>query len=129
MSKVPENLKYSKEHEWVQTLGESKVRIGITDYAQGSLGDIVYIDAPDEGTKVTKDESFGTIESVKAVSDIFAPIGGSISSINDTINDNPEVVNSDPYEKGWLIEMEATDASELDGLLDAAAYQEYIDSL
>ncbi|MES0491923.1 MAG: glycine cleavage system protein GcvH [Leptospirales bacterium] len=129
MSKIPENLKYSKEHEWVEVQSETKVRVGITDYAQDSLGDIVFVETPDEGKTFAKDESFGSIESVKAVSDMFAPVGGKIIGKNETLVDSPESVNSDPYGKGWLIELEPNDASQLDSLMDAAAYKEYISTL
>lgn len=119
---IPGNLKYTKDHEWIKVEGKVGI-IGITDYAQGELGDIVYIDINPELTDLTAGESFGTIEAVKTVSDLYAPAGGKILELNKKLNDEPQLVNSDPYGEGWIIKIELTDASPLNDLLDAAAYQ------
>ncbi|HEX7356382.1 MAG TPA: glycine cleavage system protein GcvH [Ignavibacteriaceae bacterium] len=122
---VPNNLKYTKEHEWV--LVENSIgTIGVTDYAQGELGDVVYVDIDPSLAEIKKGESVGTIEAVKTVSDIFAPFSGKIIELNQIIRDNPEMVNSDPYGKGWMLKVEISDAAELNDLLDAAAYQALI---
>lgn len=123
MSKVIQDLKYTKEHEWLKKLDNGNYLLGITDYAQNSLGDIVYIDIPDAGTSLQKDASLGTIESVKAVSDIYSPIDGSVSLKNEGLADDPALVNSDPYEKGWLLEIKAGDDSQWDSLLSASDYE------
>lgn len=122
---VPNNLKYTKEHEWVLVEGNIGT-IGVTDYAQGELGDVVYVDIDPSLTQIKKGESVGTIEAVKTVSDIFAPFSGKIIELNQVIKDSPEVVNSDPYGNGWMLKVEINDASELSDLLDAAAYQALI---
>jgi len=122
---VPNNLKYTKEHEWV--LVENRIgTIGVTDYAQGELGDVVYVDIDPSLAEIKKGESVGTIEAVKTVNDIFAPFSGKIIELNQIIRDNPEMVNSDPYGKGWMLKVEISDAAELNDLLDAAAYQALI---
>lgn len=121
----PENLKYSKEHEWVRVEGDVAF-VGITDFAQRELGDIVYVDVDTLGDDVAQDEVFGTVEAVKTVSDLFMPIGGEVLEFNTELEDNPELVNSDPYGKGWLVKISIADASELDSLLDAAAYTELV---
>lgn len=118
---IPENLKYTKDHEWVSVEGNIAT-IGVTDFAQGELGDIVYVEVETEGDTLEKEEVFGSVEAVKTVSDLFMPIGGEIKEFNSELEANPEVVNSDPYGKGWMIKVEISDSSELDGLLDAAAY-------
>jgi glycine cleavage system H protein len=122
---VPENLRYTTDHEWVKVDGDN-VYIGITDYAQGELGDIVFVDIDSDLEEITKGESFGTIEAVKTVSDLFAPCSGKVLEINSELEDQPELINSDPYEKGWIIKVELTDASDLDGLLDSTSYQAQI---
>ncbi len=122
---VPENLKYTTDHEWVKVDGNN-VYIGITDYAQGELGDIVFVDIDADMEEITKGETFGTIEAVKTVSDLFAPCSGKVLEINPELEDQPELINSDPYEKGWIIKVEFTDTSELDGLLDSKIYQAQI---
>ncbi|MFZ2323167.1 MAG: glycine cleavage system protein GcvH [Ignavibacteriaceae bacterium] len=122
---IPQNLKYTKEHEWVLTEGNVGT-IGVTDYAQGELGDVVFIDIDPGLSEVKKGESIGTIEAVKTVSDIFAPFSGKVLEINEQLKDSPESVNSDPYESGWMLKVEIKNASELDDLLDAAAYQALI---
>ena len=121
----PENLKYSKDHEWVKIDGNA-CYIGITDHAQSELGDIAYIDIAESTTSTVCGESFGTIEAVKAVSDLIAPVSGKILEINAALNDDPSVVNTDPHGAGWMIKIELSNPSELDGLMDATAYQEFI---
>jgi glycine cleavage system H protein len=122
---VPENLQYTTDHEWVKVDGNNVI-IGITDYAQGELGDIVFVDIDSELEEITKGESFGTIEAVKTVSDLFAPCSGKVLEINPQLEDQPELINSDPYEKGWIIKVELLDASEIEGLLDSTIYQAQI---
>jgi glycine cleavage system H protein len=122
---IPNNLKYTKEHEWVLVEGNIGT-IGITDYAQGELGDVVYVDIDPSISEVKKGDSLGTIEAVKTVSDVFAPFSGKVLELNDAIKDSPEIVNSDPYGKGWMLKVEIRDSSELNDLLDAAAYQALI---
>ncbi|MFQ5583519.1 MAG: glycine cleavage system protein GcvH [Calditrichia bacterium] len=124
---IPEDLKYSKEHEWARVEGDTVV-VGITDYAQGELGDIVYVELPEKGTVVAKDESFGTIEAVKAVSDLFSPVSGEVIEVNEELNDAPEDINSDPYGKGWMIKIKYSNAAELDELLSKEKYEELIQS-
>lgn len=118
---VPNNLKYTKEHEWVSVEGNIGT-IGVTDYAQGELGDVVFVDIDPAIAEVKKGESIGTIEAVKTVSDIFAPFSGKVTEINETLKDSPEMVNSEPYGNGWMLKVEIADESELNDLLDAAAY-------
>ena len=122
---VPENLKYSKDHEWVRQEGEFAF-VGITDFAQSELGEIVIVDITTEGETLEKDEVFGSVEAVKTVSDLLMPVGGEVLEINAELEDAPELINNDPYNKGWLIKIKMSDVSELDGLLDAAAYKELI---
>jgi glycine cleavage system H protein len=121
----PDNLKYTVEHEWIRIEGENGY-VGITDYAQSELGDIVYIDIPAIGTNIEKGKSFGTIEAVKAVSDIFAPMTGKITKINPGIKDHPEVVNKDPYGAGWMVKISVNDLAQLSTLLDSQAYRSLI---
>jgi glycine cleavage system H protein len=121
---IPEQLRYSSEHEWAQGLDEgSRVRIGITDFAQDALGDVVYVDLPAVGTRVNAAESVGELESTKSVSEMYAPIGGVVSAVNEALTDNPQLLNEDPYGEGWLIEIEPSDIAELEQLLDAEAYR------
>jgi glycine cleavage system H protein len=122
---IPDNLKYTKDHEWAK-IDDDIVTIGITDYAQGELGDIVYIELPEVGSETVQGESFGTIEAVKAVSDLFAPLSGEVIEINEKLNDNPEIINQDPYEKGWILKLKMSDDSEIENLLDKRQYQELI---
>src|SRR5689334_4551849 len=122
MSDVPSDLKYSAEHEWVRTGDGAAVRIGITDYAQQALGDVVYVSLPEVGASVAAGSACGEVESTKSVSDLYAPVTGTITARNDALDDQPELINSDPYGAGWIIEIEPTDAAEVDGLLDPAAY-------
>ncbi|MFA6276031.1 MAG: glycine cleavage system protein GcvH [Pedobacter sp.] len=118
----PSELKYTKDHEWVRVSG-SEAFIGITDFAQRELGDIVYIDINSVGSEVSKDEVFGTVEAVKTVSDLFMPVTATVLEVNGDLNDNPELVNSDPYGKGWMVKVSLTDATEFDGLLSADDYK------
>lgn len=122
---IPEGLKYSKEHEWVKLDGDIAT-VGITDYAQGELGDIVFLELPAVGTKVEFMKPFGTIEAVKAVSDLFSPLSGEIIQINSAIENDAGIINSDPYGDGWIIKIKMSDVSELDKMLDAAGYGELI---
>jgi glycine cleavage system H protein len=121
----PEDLKYTSEHEWVRTPGdaEGSVRIGITDYAQDALGDIVFASLPEVGTEVEAGSAVGELESTKSVSDIYAPVSGTVVARNDALESSPELVNSDPYGEGWLFEVTPSDASAVEQLMDAAAYQ------
>ncbi len=121
----PADLRYTKEHEWVRLEGETGV-IGITDYAQDQLGDIVYLDLPSSGAAVAQYEKMGEIESVKAVSDLFSPVSGEVAEANQEAADSPELVNDDPYGRGWLIKVRLSDPAEVDGLLSAEAYQELV---
>ena len=118
----PAELKYTKDHEWVNVSG-SEATIGITDFAQRELGDIVYIDINSVGTEVAKDDVFGTVEAVKTVSDLFMPLTGTVLEINSDLNDNPELVNSDPYQKGWMVKVAITNLAEVSGLLSADDYK------
>lgn len=127
MSNIPDDLRYSEDHEWVAFDSESGVAtIGITDYAQGELGDVVFLEFPEIGTTVAKGDSAGTIEAVKTVADLFAPFGGEITEVNGALDDRPEIVNTDPYGEGWMIRMKVDDPSVVDGLLDADGYQQHI---
>lgn len=121
----PTNIKYTNEHEWIRLEGDIAY-VGITDYAQQQLGDIVFIDVPTEGETLDKGEVFGTVEVVKTVSDLFLPIGGEVMEVNSQLEEHPELVNQDPYGEGWIIKLKPTDAGEMDELLDAAAYKEII---
>ena len=125
MSNIPENLRYSKDHEWVLVNGDV-ASIGITDYAQHSLGDVVYIDMPRVGDKLASHESFGSVESVKAVSEIFTPVAGEIVEVNDGLNDTPEKVNSDPYGEAWFIKVKMDNPGEADAMLSGEEYEEYL---
>jgi glycine cleavage system H protein len=121
----PENLKYTKDHEWIRVEGETGI-VGITDYAQGELGDVVFVELPQIGKKVKQSESFGTIEAVKAVSDLYAPASGEVIEINPELEKSPELVNKDPYGKGWLIKIKIGNKNDLNNLLDVKAYRELI---
>lgn len=121
----PSNLKYSKEHEWVRVDGDNGT-IGITDFAQKELGDIVYVEISTLGDNVAKDGLFGTVEAVKTVSDLFMPVGGQVLELNPGLENDPEAVNRDPYNSGWMIKIKISDHKELDGLMDAEAYQKHI---
>ncbi len=121
----PEDLKYSKEHEWLRVSGNI-VTIGISDYAQDQLGEVVFVELPDEGEEFEKEDAFGVVESVKSVNDIYAPVTGRIVEVNDPVIDTPEVLNEDPYGEGWLIKLEISDPKELKGLMSAKEYEAYI---
>ncbi|MCU1290877.1 MAG: gcvH 1 [Acidobacteria bacterium] len=125
MSNIPENLRYSKDHEWVLVDGDVAT-IGITDYAQHALGDVVYVDMPRVGDKMSSHEAFGSVESVKAVSETFTPIAGEIVEVNEALNDDAEKVNTDPYGDGWMIKIKMDNPLEADGMLSAEEYEEYL---
>ncbi|MEO3929474.1 glycine cleavage system protein GcvH [Micromonosporaceae bacterium B7E4] len=125
---IPEDLRYTAEHEWVAGDGSGPVRVGITHFAQDALGDIVYVQLPDEGATVQAGESFGEVESTKSVSEIYAPLTGTVVARNEQLTDTPEVINSDPYGSGWLVEIAPSDASAVAGLLTAEAYRELTES-
>ena len=130
MSNVPAELSYTSEHEWVSALtAEGTVRVGITDHAQDALGDVVYVDLPSVGDSVVAEDSFGEIESTKSVSDLFAPIAGEIVAVNEGLEDDPALVNSDPYGEGWIVEIRPENADDLANLLDAEAYTAELDKL
>lgn len=122
---IPADLKYTKDHEWVKIEGDTAT-IGVTDFAQGELGDIVYVEIETEGETLAKEEVFGSIEAVKTVSDLFMPISGEVIEVNEEIESNPEVVNSDPYGAGWMVKVKVSDTSELDALLSATDYGDII---
>ncbi|MFC0299030.1 glycine cleavage system protein GcvH [Geobacillus jurassicus] len=122
---TPKELRYSKEHEWVRVEGDN-VRIGITDFAQSELGDIVFVELPEVGTELTANEPFGSVESVKTVSELYAPISGTVVEVNESLNDNPEYVNESPYDKAWMIVVKPNDLSEIDNLLTAEQYEAMI---
>ena len=124
MANVPEDLHYSKDHEWVRVDGSNAI-IGITDYAQNSLGDVVYVELPKAGENFSANESFGSVESVKAVSEMFMPVSGSVLETNETLSDEPEKVNADPYGEGWMIGVRMSSPGEVDSLLTAAEYEDF----
>ena len=121
----PDDIRYAESHEWARLEGDT-VKVGITDYAQDSLGEVVYVELPEEGGQVSRSEAFGIVESTKAVSDLYAPVSGTVVEVNDTLLDSPELINEDPYEDGWMIRIEMSDAGELDLLMDSAAYRSFI---
>jgi glycine cleavage system H protein len=127
VSDIPSDLHYTAEHEWVRRSGEDIVRVGITDFAQSALGDVVFVQLPDVGGQVTAGESFGEVESTKSVSDLFAPVSGTVLAINGDLDGSPQLVNSDPYGSGWLVDIQVSDAAELESaistLLDPEAYR------
>ena len=124
MANVPEDLHYSKDHEWIRVEGEIGT-IGITDHAQHSLGDVVYVELPKVGESFSAHESFGSVESVKAVSEIFTPVGGEVTEVNESLQDEPEKVNTDPYGEGWMIRVRMSSPGEVDSLLNAAEYEDF----
>ena len=128
MANVPGDLQYTEEHEYVRKSKDGTVEIGITDYAQGELGDVVYIELPKVGATFGKHDVFGTIEAVKAVSELFAPVGGEVVAINERLDKEPALVNTDPYGAGWMIRVKPSNASEIDGLLKAEGYSKHIGS-
>jgi len=127
MSEVLAGLMYTKEHEWIEVLSDTSVRIGITDFAQNQLGDIVFVELPEVGAKVTADESIGSVESVKTVSDIYCPVSGKVTASNGELEGAPELVNSSPYGEGWMIEVEISGREALEGLLTKEQYSAYIE--
>jgi glycine cleavage system H protein len=124
----PDNYYYTKDHEWVKIDG-NKARVGITDFAQKQLGDVVYVELPQSGVQLEFHQSMGVIESVKAVSDIFSPVSGAVVETNEELNDSPELVNEDPHEKGWIVEIEIKDDSELEKLMSATEYEKFLEGL
>jgi glycine cleavage system H protein len=122
----PENLKYTSEHEWALAEGD-RIRVGITDFAQDALGDVVYVDIPEEGTEVEAGEAFGEVESTKSVSDLFSPVSGRVAERNPRLADTPELINQDPYGEGWIIVVDMADRSQLEGLMDAQAYRRLVE--
>ncbi len=124
--KLPEELKYTEEHEWIRDNGDGTITVGITDFAQGELGDIVFVELEPEGSEFDKDEVLGTVEAVKTVSELFSPVSGEIVEVNESLEDDPEQVNTDPYGKGWMVKIKLSDASELDSLMTAEAYKEMV---
>jgi glycine cleavage system H protein len=126
VANIPDDLKYTEEHEYVRTKGDGIVEVGITDYAQGELGDVVYVELPAAGTKLARHDVFGTIEAVKAVSELFSPIAGEVTEVNPRLDGEPALVNSDPYGDGWMIRIRADDPSVVDSLMDSAAYSSHI---
>jgi glycine cleavage system H protein len=123
----PEDLKYTAEHEWVKADGEAPVRVGITDFAQDALGDIVYVQLPEVGSKVRAGDACGELESTKSVSDLFAPVNGTVTAVNEALADQPDLVNTDPYGEGWLLDIDVEDAEEVAALMDAETYQGQLD--
>jgi glycine cleavage system H protein len=123
----PEDLRYTKEHEWVREDGPGRVRIGITDYAQDALGDVVYVDVPEAGTQISADQPFSEVESTKSVSDVYAPVTGTVIERNPLLDEHPELVNEQPYGDGWLVAIEVADPAQLQGLMDASAYRAFVD--
>lgn len=126
MSEIPDNLKYTEDHEWIE-VKDGKARYGITDHAQDELGDIVYVELPDVGDEVGKGDMLGVIESVKTVSDLYAPLSGTIKDVNEELETAPEIMNEDPYGDGWVVVLEIADEDEIDGLLDAEGYEDILE--
>ena len=127
MADIPKDLKYSKDHEWARKTGNTIV-VGVTAHAQESLGDVVYVELPKVGATVTQGQSFGVIESTKAVSELFAPVSGKVVKVNDALADKPQTVNQDPYGAGWIIEVEPSDPAQFDAMMDADAYEKLLAS-
>ncbi|HEX8336474.1 MAG TPA: glycine cleavage system protein GcvH [Pyrinomonadaceae bacterium] len=128
MANVPEGLFYSKDHEWLRVEGETGT-VGITDHAQNSLGDVVYVELPKAGETFAAHDTFGSVESVKAVSELFLPVAGEVTEVNESLTDEPEKVNTDPYGDGWMLRVKLSNRGEVDSLLSAAEYEDYIGSL
>ncbi|MDO6816551.1 glycine cleavage system protein GcvH [Cobetia amphilecti] len=128
MSNIPATLKYTESHEWVQDNGDGTVTIGITDHAQEALGDVVFVELPEVGRELALEEEFGVIESVKAASDLYAPLAGEVIAVNESLEDAPESVNESPYDDAWILKMKVADNAELDKLLDADAYSQLVES-
>jgi len=128
MTVYPEDLKYSTDHEWIRTEPDGVVACGITDYAQDALGDIVFVTLPEPGTPITAGDSVGEVESTKSVSDLYAPVSGTVVARNDALDSTPEVINSDPYGEGWMLRIQVDDPGSLDGLLSASGYADHVAS-
>lgn len=126
MSNTPDDRRYTKEHEWAQPMGDGVFRIGITEHAQDQLGDVVFVEVPEVGAEVVKDEPVGVVESVKTVSDLYSPLSGEVTAINEELEEYPERVNESAFDAGWIYELKASDDSELEALMDAAAYAELV---
>lgn len=126
MSEIPTDLLYTEEHEYLKPVGDGVYAVGVTDYAQGELGDVVYVELPGEGDTFKRMDTFGTVEAVKAVSDLYCPVGGEVVEVNGALADDPALVNSDPYGKGWMIRIRIDDESELDQLLGPSEYEEHL---
>ena len=124
---IPEELRYTEEHEWIATHGENTVRVGITDYAQEQLGDVVFVQLPEVGHTVAAGDTFGEVESTKSVSDLYSPVDGEVVAINDTLVQTPDSVNNDPYGEGWMVEIRLSDPEALEGLLDADGYKALVE--
>jgi glycine cleavage system H protein len=124
----PNDVKYTKEHEWARDEGDGRIRVGITDYAQDALGDVVYVDIPETGTEVKAGEPFGEVESTKSVSDVYSPVSGTVIERNGALEERPELVNEDPYGEGWMVAVEVGDQSQLEGLMDAEAYRSFAEA-
>ena len=122
-NEIPENLKYTKDHEWAKTLDDS-ITVGITDFAQNSLGDIVFVELPEVGDNLEKDQSFGVVESIKSVSDLYSPVTGEVVEVNEELNDKPELCNESPYD-AWIVKIKLQDSSQLEELMDASAYRQH----
>jgi glycine cleavage system H protein len=122
----PQDLRYTKQHEWARDEGDGRIRVGVTDYAQDALGDVVYVDVPENGTEVTGGQPFGEVESTKSVSDVYAPVSGTVIERNTALEERPELVNEQPYGDGWMIAIQAAEGSDLSELLDAAAYEAFV---
>ena len=122
----PNDVRYTKEHEWTRDEGDGRVRVGITDYAQDALGDVVYVDIPETGTEVTAGQPFGEVESTKSVSDVYSPVTGTVLERNGALEETPELVNQDPYGDGWMVAIELSNPSELDELMDADGYRSFV---
>jgi glycine cleavage system H protein len=123
----PEDLRYTKEHEWARDEGSNRVRVGITDFAQDALGDVVYVDVPQEGATVTANQPFSEVESTKSVSDVYAPVSGTVIERNALLEERPELINAQPYGEGWLVVLEVSDVAPLSELMDATAYRAFVD--
>lgn len=125
MANIPSELKYTEDHEWVRMDGDVAT-FGVTDYAQGELGDVVFLELPEAGDEIKQGEAFGSVEAVKTVADLYAPVTGEVTEVNETLEDAPETVNQDPYGDGWLVKVKLSDKTELDSLMDAEAYEQHI---
>ena len=126
MSNTPDDLKYTKDHEWIRDEGDGTVAVGVTDHAQELLGDLVFVELPDVGANLAAGAECAVVESVKAASDVYSPLNGEVTAVNDALGDTPEIINEDPYGNGWIFKMKVADAAEMDDLLDAAGYTEVV---